>query len=129
MDTALDAILELFTWLGVCGAVLCGVCAVVLWVADGTWLPADAVVDHEPDGTWVRWFDLHGEANNAQVSGEDAGRLSGRDTATVWYRYGQRHRVRFTRRAPGVRIAAWATLVCAVMGALAFAGSTVLLFI
>ena len=51
MDTALDILLEVFSWLGLGAGVLLAAVAVILWAVDGTWLPADAIVDHEDDGT------------------------------------------------------------------------------
>jgi hypothetical protein len=73
---ALDAVIEIFTWLGFGGALLLGIVAVALWAADGTWLAAEAVVDHEDEGTFVRWFDVDGDANSARIT-----RRSGTGTA------------------------------------------------
>lgn len=128
MSTALDAVLEVFTWVGFAGAVAFGLLALIVWAADGTWLPADALVDHEHDGTWVRWFDGEGDANSARLHPHAADSLAGRDRAEIWYRHGWRGRMRLTARPPLLRAAvglAWGLLA---LGALSLVGSWVALF-
>lgn len=107
MSTTVDAILEIFTWISVGGALALGVAAVVLWATDGSWLPADAIIDRETGAageTIVRWFDGDGDANSAVVSAADAAALAGRDEASIWYRYGWQGRMRLTRRPPALRL-------------------------
>ncbi len=103
MTTAVDILLEVFTWIGLGGAFALAVVAVILWAADGTWLPAEAIVDHDGDRTVVRWFDADGDANSAVAGPEDAAALAGRDEASIWYRHGWRGRMRLARRSPGLR--------------------------
>lgn len=128
MDTTLDIVLEVFSWLGLGAGLLLVVIAVILWAADGTWLPADAIVDHELDGTVVRWFDADGEANAAHATPAEAQQLAGADRAPIWYRLGWRGRMRLTRRAPGFRAVAWAAASMLALGVLALAASGILLF-
>lgn len=126
---ALDAVIEIFTWLGFIGALVLGVAAVVIWVADGTWLPAEGLVDHEDAGTFVRWYDADGDANGARVGDHDAGALEGVDRIGIWYRYGWRDRMRLSRRPPGLRAVAWAAAAALVLGVVALVVSWVLLFV
>lgn len=128
MDS-LDAVIEIFTWLGFGGALLLGLVAVVMWVGDGTWLPVEALVDHEDDGTFVRWYDADGDANSALAGDADAAALAGRDRASVWYRYGWRDRMRLTRRPPGLVAVAWASAGMLGLGVVALISSWVLLFV
>ncbi len=104
MHSALDAVLEIFAWVGLLGAAVFGVVALIVWALDGTWLPVEAIVDHEHDGTWVRWFDGDGEANSAHADHHTAAALAGEDRADVWYRHGWRGRMRLTRRPPLLRV-------------------------
>ena len=104
MSTTTDLLLEIFTWIGLGGAFALVVAAVVVWAADGSWLPADAFVDRDGDETVVRWFDADGDANSAIASPGDAAGLAGRDEASIWYRHGWQGRMRLTRRAPGLRL-------------------------
>jgi len=125
----LDAVFEIFTWIGFGGAVLFGLIALAVWVGDGTWLPAEALVDHDETGTYVRWFDADGDANNALASEADAAALAGVDRARIWYRYGWRDRMRLTARPPGLRAVLWAAGALLALGILALVASWVLLFV
>lgn len=127
MDAVLDAVLEIFTWVGVLGAVLLGVAAGVLWVLDGTWLPVDAVVDRDDDAVWVRWIDADGDVNGVEVHGLDAESLGPRGTVTIWYRYGWRNRMRLTRRSPVLRAVLRSSVALVVLAGVSFAGSIALL--
>lgn len=104
MEHVIDTLLEVFVWVGFGGAAVLGVVAVIVWAADGTWLPADAVVDREAGETVVRWFDGDGDANSAVATVADAAALDGRDTTTIWYRHGWTGRMRLTPRSPGLRM-------------------------
>ena len=54
MDDALDALVEVFSWVGLgLGALLAGV-ALVMYLFDGTWLPVRAVVEDTEHGRLVR---------------------------------------------------------------------------
>ena len=125
----LDAVIEIFTWIGFGGALIVGLIAVILWVGDGTWLPADALVDHEESGTFVRWFDADGDANSVRVGDAEAAELKGADRAQVWYRYGWRDRMRLTRRPPGFHAVVWAAAALLGLGLVALVVSWVLLFV
>ncbi|SDQ84919.1 hypothetical protein [Microbacterium sp. cf332] len=129
MTTTLDAVLEAFGWAGFGGAAAFGLALVVLWATDGTWLPAEGLVDHEPDGTWVRWFDDEGEANSARVDGHTAALLGGHDRADIWFRHGWRGRMRLTRRPPMRRLLAGLALGFLALGVVSTAASWVVLFV
>lgn len=123
---ALDAVIEIFTWIGFGGALLFGAVAVIFWATDGTWLPADALVDHEPDGTYVRWFDADGDANSARSEASD---LAGVDRVAIWYRYGWRDRMRLTRRPPGWSAVLWAAAALLGLGVASLIASGLMLFV
>lgn len=128
MLVTIGVVLDVFTWIGLGAAALLGVIAVAMWVADGTWLPADAYVDHEDGVTTVRWFDADGDANSAQAVGPVASALAGVDRAAIWYRHGWHGRMRLTRRDPQLRRVVVAAGTLAAVGVAAAAGSLVLLF-
>jgi hypothetical protein len=128
VNAILDAVLEILSWAGFGGAALFAVALLVLWAADGTWLPADALVDHEPDGTWVRWYDDEGEANSARVDDHTATLLAGRDRADIWYRHGWRGRMRLTRRPPAHRLLVGLSSGFLAVGVAALVASWIVLF-
>lgn len=124
----LDAVLEVFGWAGFGGAAAFGIALVVVWASDGTWLAADGFVDHEADGTWVRWFDHDGAANSARVDGHIATELAGRDRVELWYRRGWEGRMRLTRRPPMRRLLVGLTIGLLAVGVASVAASWILLF-
>ncbi|MCR2791818.1 hypothetical protein NQ156_01930 [Microbacterium sp. zg.Y625] len=128
MDVALDAILEIFSWVGLGAGLLVALIAVVLWAIDGSWLPAKGVVEHEEDGVVVRWFDHDGGVGAAAAGHTDAERLAGHPTADIWYRVGGRDRFRLTKHSPAVRATAWLAAGLAGLGVVAFVASWILLF-
>jgi len=129
MDAALDAILEIFSWVGLGSGVLVGLVALILWAVDGSWLPTRGVIDHEDDRTVVRWFDDAGGVGAATATHAEAERLAGESMADIWYRLGSRDRFRLTKRSPAVRATAWLAAGLALLGVVAFAASWILLFV
>ncbi|WP_405372407.1 MULTISPECIES: hypothetical protein [unclassified Microbacterium] len=104
MANALDAILEIFSWVGFGAAFAFAIAAVIVWAADGSWLAAEAYLDD--DGTTARWIDADGEVNSARLSDHDVAAFEGKDRADIFYRHGWRDRMRMTAR-PGVLRLLW----------------------
>ncbi|MFJ6678770.1 hypothetical protein ACIQLK_06540 [Microbacterium sp. NPDC091382] len=127
MTQALDAILEIFTWVGFGAAVAFGVVAVIVWASDGSWLPADAYLDE--DGRTIRWIDSDGEVNSAPLAEEDHHRVSAERTGRIWYRHGWHDRMRFTRRPPVLRLLTGLAVGALALGVLASGLSLVAYFV
>lgn len=118
MSTTTDLLLEIFTWIGICGAFALVVAAIIIWAADGSWLRADAIVDRDGGESVVRWFDGDGDANSATASPADAAALAGRDEASIWYRHGWQGRMRLTRRPAALRVVSASALSMLVLAVL-----------
>jgi len=129
MDQAIDALIEIFTWIGFGAFVVLALVAVGVWAADGTWLPARAIVDREGEDPVVRWFDADGDANSAPLTAEDAAALGDADEAPIWYRHGWQGRVRLTRRPPGLRVLVWSALGMLALGIVSLVTGWVLYFV
>lgn len=128
MDSAIDALVEIFTWAGFAlGAIVAGV-ALVMYLADGTWVPARGVLEDSEHGRVVRWFDDDGGVNEAHLSHDQERELAGSDMADIFYRRGVRGRMRLTQGSPAVRSVAYLALGLVGVGLLAIAVSGVLLF-
>lgn len=125
----IDAILEVFIWIGFGGAVLTGIISIVVWAMDGTWLEADAIVDHDDGAPIVRWFDVDGDANSAEPSEADAARLAGEQSARIWYRHGWHGRMRLSRRPHALTALWWASAALVGLGVVALVTSWVMLFV
>lgn len=128
MSNVLDVVIELFTWVGLGAGTLLAVVALILYVADGTWLPARAVVEDLDDHRVVRWFDDEGGVNEAPLSHHDEAKVGVADMTDIFYRRGSQHRMRLTRSSPLVRFVALAATGVLSLGLVAFAVSVVLLF-
>ncbi len=125
---AIDALLEIFTWVGFgAGAALAGV-ALLMYLLDGTWLPVRGVVEDTDTGRVVRWFDENGDVNEAPLTDAQQQHLHGRDMADVFYRRGWRNRMRFSAGSPAVRAVALFAVGFLVLGLIALIVSWVLLF-
>ncbi|GAB3602623.1 hypothetical protein [Microbacterium aureliae] len=128
MDARVDGIVEIFSWIGFgAGALLAGV-ALVLYLFDGTWVPARAVLEDGPDGRLARWFDEDGGVNEAPLTHEQAHALAGKDMADVFHRRGARNRLRLTQGSPVVRGVALLAVGFLGLGALALTVSAISLF-
>lgn len=125
MANALDAILEILTWVGFGAAVAFGIAAVIVWAADGSWLPAEAYLDD--DGATARWIDGDGEVNAAPLAPHDLASWKG-DRAQIWYRHGWHDRMRMTPRPPVLKLL-WGLAAGGLgVGVLATIGSIIALF-
>ncbi|MBT9608348.1 hypothetical protein [Microbacterium sp.] len=129
MSNVVDVVIELFTWVGLGAGTLLAIAALLLYVADGTWLPVRAVVEDLGDHRAVRWFDEDGGVNEAPLSPHDDERVGTADMTDVFYRRGSLHRMRLTRSSPLVRFVALLAAGVLGLGVVAFAVSIVLLFL
>ncbi|HWL77707.1 hypothetical protein [Microbacterium sp.] len=127
MEHVLDAVLEIFAWVGIGGGLALALLAAVLRIADGTWAPVHVVIDDSSKGRVARWFD-DGGVGEAVLTPHLAHELDGDDEADLYARRGSRDRVRLTRTAPGVRFTMWIALALTALGIIALVSSWALLF-
>ena len=128
MSNALDAVIEIFTWVGLGGGAVLALVAVVLLFADGTWVPVRAVVEDVDGGRVVRWFDDQGGVNEAPLSPHDDAKIGSADMADIFFRRGSVHRMRLTRSSPVVRFVSLLAAGILGLGVVAFVLSIVVLF-
>jgi len=126
-DRAIDAIAEIFTWVGFGGALLLAIVAIVVRIADGSWVPAQAVLSDESEGRIARWFGSEGRVGQTWLTPEQEHELEGRATADVFVRLGRHDRLRLTKGSPLVRFLLWLTAGFAGLGVVAAVASIVLL--
>lgn len=127
-DHAIDALAEIFAWVGLgLGALFAGV-ALVMYLLDGTWLPTRAVVEKTEQGRVVRWFDEDGGVNQAHLNHEQDRAVGDHEMTDVYYRRGYRGRMRLTQGSPAVRAVAFLAAGLVAFGMLSLVLSLVLLF-
>ena len=128
MHTAVDAVVEIFTWVGFgAGALLAGI-ALVAYLLDGTWVPVRAVVEKTESGTVVRWFDEEGGVNEAALNHEQQHAVGGAGMYDIYARRGWNNRMRLTQHSPFVRSIAFLAAGLIGLGVVALIVSWVLLF-
>jgi hypothetical protein len=125
----IGAIAEIFTWIGLGGAVLLALVSVIVKLADGTWLPARGVVEPDGGGHLVRWIDADGEIGEAPLSHAQYATLHGSDMADIFYRVGRSDRMRLHRGSTAVRSIGLLAAGFAALGLLAAAFSLIMLFL
>lgn len=129
MPQAIDALAEIFSWVGFgLGALLAGV-ALIMYLFDGTWVPVKAVIEESPHGRVARWFDDEGGVGEAHLSHEQEHEIGDADMADVFVRRGSRNRMRLTQSSPAVRAVARLAVGLLALGVIALATSLILLFL
>ncbi|WP_194410908.1 hypothetical protein [Microbacterium cremeum] len=128
MHGTIDALAEIFSWVGLGAGALLAATALILRLFDGTWLPARAVVETVADGRVVRWFDEDGGVNEAVLAHEQDHAIGDKQMADIYYRRGRRNRMRLTQGSPAVRAVGLLAVGLLALGAIAMIVSLVLIF-
>lgn len=129
MPQAIDALAEIFSWIGFgVGALLAGV-ALIMYLFDGTWVPVRAVVESSEHGRLVRWFDEDGGVGEAHLTHEQEHHIGDADMTDIFIRRGSRNRMRLTQGSPAVRAVALLAVGMLSLGVVALVTSLVMLFV
>ena len=129
MPQVIDALAEIFSWVGFgLGALLAGI-ALIMYLFDGTWVPVKAVIEESPHGRVARWFDDEGGVGEAHLSHEQEHEIGDADMADVFVRRGSRNRMRLTQSSPAVRAVARLAVGLLALGLIALATSLIMLFV
>ena len=129
MSNALDALIEIFTWVGLGAGLLLGVVALILRLADGTWLPVQVVLEPDDAGTIGRWFGDDGVVHQVRLTREQQEAVAGKGIADAFARRGDRNRMRLTKGSPAVRAVALLAAGLLALGLVAAIVSWILLFV
>ena len=129
MADVVGLIAEVFTWIGVLGAVGLAFLALIARMADGSWASTRAVVEHTDEGALVRWFDDQGVVNEAPLNAHDLETIGDRDMADIEYRMGWHNRMRLTPGSPGVRALVRLTLLMVGVAVVAYAAGWIALIV
>jgi len=128
VSQAIDALAEIFSWVGFgIGALLAGI-ALIMYLFDGTWVPVRAVVESSANGRLVRWFDEDGGVGEAHLTHEQEHHIGDADMADIFVRRGSLNRMRLTQGSPAVRAVALLAGGMLALGVVALVTSLVMLF-
>lgn len=129
MHETIDALVEIFSWVGLGAGALLAATALVMRLLDGTWLPTRAVVETVADGRVVRWFDDDGGVGEALLTHEQEHAIGDKQMADIFYRRGHRNRMRLTRGSAAVRAVGLLAAGLLALGVIAMTLSVVLIFV
>ena len=128
MPHVIDALAEIFSWIGFgVGALLAGV-ALIMYLFDGTWVAARGVIETTPKGRVVRWFDDDGGVGQAYLTHDQEHHIGDADMADIFVRRGSQNRMRLTQGSPAVRAVALLAAGLLALGVAALVTSLVMLF-
>lgn len=128
MTNAIEAVVEILSWVGFGVGGALAIAALIAFLADGTWVPVRGFVEHEDDDIVVRWIDADDQVNRATLTASEWHELGGGDTVEIFARRGSPDTMRSTPRSPVVRgLALLASLVLGV-GLACLIISVILLF-
>lgn len=129
MHETIDALVEIFSWVGLGVGALLAAAALIMRLIDGTWLPARAVVETVADGRVVRWFDDDGGVGEAYLTHEQEHAIGDKRMADIFYRRGRRNRMRLTKGSPAVRAVGLLAVGLLALGVVAMTVSLILIFV
>lgn len=93
---------EVIGWVALGGSLCCLVFALLIRLADGRWLPTDAVVVDQEHGSTVRWF-AEGEFHQRRLSDLERAHVVDADEERVYYREREPDRLRLHEPPAGRR--------------------------
>lgn len=126
---AVDALLETFTWVGFSGGILFLLVALVVHLADGSWMPTHVLLEDSPRGRIARWFAADGAVGAAHLTHEQEKALAGRQDADAFTRAGVSDRFRLERRSPAARAFLILGVALVGVGLVSVTGSIVQMFV
>lgn len=129
MANAIEAIVEILSWVCLGAGVLVAGLTVIAYLVDGTWVPVRGFIEHEADGLVVRWIDEDDAVNEAPLSAAEWRELGEKDTVDVFARRGWRNRMRVGRRSPAVHALALLAAILLGVGVVCLVVSGILLFL
>lgn len=126
---AVEALVETFTWVGFGAGILFLLVALVVRLADGSWVPTRILLEDAAAGRIARWFGSDGVVGAARLTHEQEKVLAGRQETDAFTRAGTDDRFRLQRTSPAARTFAILGWVLVGVGAVSAVVSIVLMFI
>ncbi|GGJ85644.1 hypothetical protein GCM10011372_24950 [Agromyces bauzanensis] len=119
---------EVIGWIAFGGSLFCLLLAVVIRMADGRWLPTDAVVVDQEHGSTVRWF-AEGAFHQRRLSDDERAYVVDADEERAYYREREPDRLRLHEPPAGRRAIRVVGLVLLAIAGAAGLTSTVLMLV
>ncbi|MGI9824341.1 hypothetical protein [Agromyces sp. Marseille-Q5079] len=99
----IGVIAEVIGWVGLGVGLACFGLVLLIRIADGRWLPTDAVIADEADGSTVRWF-AEGEFHARRLSAAERHHVEDVDEEKAFYREREPEHLRLHEPPAGRRV-------------------------
>ncbi|WP_448002585.1 hypothetical protein [Agromyces bauzanensis] len=130
MDSAelVATVAEVIGWIALSGSLGCLLLALIIRLADGRWLPTDAVVVDQEHGSTVRWF-AEGAFHQRRLSDDERAHVVDAEEERAYYKEREPDRLRLHEPPAGRRAIRVVGLVLLSVAATAGLTSTVLMLV
>ncbi|ANJ25652.1 hypothetical protein [Agromyces aureus] len=99
----IGAIAEVIGWIGLGFGLLSLGLVLLIRIADGRWLPTEALVVDEPEGSVVRWF-AEGEFHSRRLSVDERHHVANPEAEPAFYREREPEHLRLHEPPAGRRV-------------------------
>lgn len=99
----IGAIAEVIGWVGLAVGLGCLLVVLLIRIADGRWLPTDAVIVDEAGGSIVRWF-AEGEFHSRRLSADERHHVANPQEEPAFYREREPEHLRLHEPPAGRRV-------------------------
>jgi hypothetical protein len=98
-----SVVAEVIGWIAIAGGLGCLLLALLIRLADGRWLPTEAVVIDQEHGSTVRWF-AEGAFHQRRLSDEEREHVRRPEEEPAYFKEREPDRLRLHEPPPGRRI-------------------------
>lgn len=98
-----SVVAEVIGWIAIAGGLGCLLLALLIRLADGRWLPTEAVVIDQEHGSTVRWF-AEGAFHQRRLSDEEREHVRRPEEEPAFFKEREPDRLRLHEPPPGRRI-------------------------
>ncbi|WP_173922760.1 hypothetical protein [Agromyces sp. Marseille-P2726] len=123
-----SVVAEVIGWIGLAGGLGCLLLALLIRLADGRWLPTEAVVIDQAHGSTIRWF-AEGGFHQRRLSDDERAHVRHPDEELAYFKQREPDRLRLHDPPPGRRILRNVGIIMLLIAAIAGVVGLVLMFI
>ena len=98
-----SVVAEVIGWIALGGGLVCLLLALLIRLADGRWLPTEAVVIDQEHGATIRWF-AEGAFHQRRLSDEERAHVRHPEEEPAYFKEREPDRLRLHESPPGRRI-------------------------
>ena len=123
-----SVVAEVIGWIAIAGGLGCLLLALLIRLADGRWLPTEAVVIDQEHGSTVRWF-AEGAFHQRRLSDEERAHVRRPEEEPAFFKEREPDRLRLHEPPPGRRVIRNVGLILVAIAAIAGLIGLILMFV